>query len=135
MTTPRLPVSLLCLGTLAARAALAQSVPFTVAAGLVQSMWCGVDVPLSAAPGRYAGEATVIADGFAPVTIPLVITVRPEAVRAGGADEPWKLTRLKWLNSTIGQRNDVIRPYVPIVVSGRTLRFLGRSGSSGMRSA
>ena len=98
-----------------------------VAAGLVQSMWCGVDVPLSAAPGRYAGEATVTADGLAPVTIPLVITVRPEAVRAGGADEPWKMTRLKWLNSTIGQRNDVIRPYVPIGVSGRTLRFLGRS--------
>ena len=106
-----------------------------VAAGAVQALWCGVDVPMSAAPDTYVGQATVTAQGVAPVTVALTIVVRGDSVLAGGANEPEKLTRLKWLNSTIGQRNDVIAPYVPIVVQGRTLTFLGRSltlGASGL---
>ncbi|MCE9600597.1 MAG: DUF6067 family protein [Gemmatimonadetes bacterium] len=98
-----------------------------VAAGAVQAMWCGVDVPLGARPGVYTGDATITAVGAAPVTVRLSIVVRADSVLAGGADEPEKLTRLKWLNSTLGQRNDVIAPYTPITVSGRTLRILGRS--------
>lgn len=98
-----------------------------VAEGNVQAMWCGVDVPVNAMPGLYRGTAQVGADGEAPVTVALAITVGRDSVRAAGADEPEKMTRLKWLNSTLGQRNDVIAPYTPIVVSGRTLRFHGRS--------
>ena len=98
-----------------------------VAAGAVQALWCGVDVPTAALPGTYTGEATVSADGQPSVTVALTVVVRNATVVSGGADEPWKLTRLKWLNSTIGQRNDVIRPYVPITIVGNTLRFLGRS--------
>ncbi len=106
-----------------------------IAAGLVQAMWCGVDVPMGAKPGLYLGTAEVSADGITPVTIVLGIKVRKDSVLAGGANEPEKMTRLKWLNSTLGQRNDVIAPYTPIVVSGRTLRFLGRTltlASSGL---
>ena len=98
-----------------------------VAAGAVQALWCGVDVPLRAAPGTYTGTATVSADGVTGRAIALAITVGRDSVVAGGANEPEKLTRLQWLNSTIGQRNDVIAPYTPIVVTGRTLSFLGRS--------
>ncbi len=97
-----------------------------VPAGQVQAMWCGLDVPLRAAPGTYTGDATIIADGTAPVTVRLTVVVRADSVLAGGADEPEKLTRLRWLNSTLGQRNDVIAPYTPIAVEGRTLRILGR---------
>ena len=98
-----------------------------VAAGAVQAMWCGVDVPLNATPGLYLGTAKVSADGIQPVTIVLGITVGKNAVVASGANEPEKMTRLKWLNSTLGQRNDVIKPYTPIVVQGNTLRILGRT--------
>ena len=104
--------------------------PFTarvdVAAGRVQAMWCGVDVPMRAVPGTYTGDATIRAAGSAPVTVRLTVVVRADSVLAGGADEPEKLTRLRWLNSTLGQRNDVIAPYTPIEVDGRTLRILGR---------
>ncbi|HEY3286045.1 MAG TPA: glycoside hydrolase domain-containing protein [Gemmatimonadaceae bacterium] len=98
-----------------------------VAAGAVQAMWCGVDVPMDALPGIYRGTARVGAEGAAPVTIALAITVGRDSVLAGGANEPEKLTRLKWFNSTLGQRNDVIAPYTPIVVEGRVLKILGRS--------
>lgn len=98
-----------------------------VPAGNVQAMWCGIDVPNGASPGTYVGAATVTADGAAPVTVTISLVVRAVSVLAGGANEPEKMTRLKWLNSTMGQRNDVIPPYTAIVVTGRTLRFLGRS--------
>ena len=113
--------------------------PFTarvdVAAGQVQAMWAGVDVPMNAVPGTYTGDATVTAAGTAPVKVALTIVVRPDSVLVGGADEPEKLTRLAWLNSTLGHRNDVIAPYTPIAVEGRTLRILGRSitlGANGL---
>ena len=57
-----------------------------------------------------SGTATVTADGAAPVTVTVSLVVRADSVLAGGADEPEKMTRLKWLNSTLGQRNDVIAP-------------------------
>jgi hypothetical protein len=98
-----------------------------VAAGTVQAMWCGVDIPATAAPGTYTGTATLTTDGTAPTTIALTITVRPQTVTAGGANEPEKMTRLKWLNSTLGQKNDVIAPYTPIVVRGNTLTIHGRT--------
>ena len=105
--------------------------PFTarvdVASGQVQAMWCAVDVPMGTVPGTYTGTATITAVGTAPVAVRLAVVVGRDSVLHGGADEPWKLTRLAWLNSTRGHRNEVIAPYTPIVVEGRTLRILGRS--------
>jgi Family of unknown function (DUF6067) len=113
--------------------------PFTtrvhIPAARVQAMWCGVDIPASTAPGTYAGLVHIVADGEREVTIPVSLTVTAQVARAGGADEPWKLTRLTWLNSTIAQANTVIRPYTPITVRGNTLRLHGREvtlGSNGL---
>jgi len=36
------------------------------------------------------------------------------------------MTRLKWLNSTLAQQNDVIAPYTPLLVQGDTISLLGR---------
>jgi hypothetical protein len=58
-------------------------------------------------------------------------------VSDGGASEPWKQTRLGWLNSTVAQGNDVIAPYTPLQVAGTTIRLLGREvtiGSLGLPS-
>lgn len=103
--------------------------------GGVQAMWCLIDVPLDAVPGSYRGSATVRAAGLAPVTVAVTLVVGTDTVTDHGADEPWKLTRLSWLNSTRGQQNDVIAPYTPVQVSGRTLAILGRSitlGANGL---
>ncbi len=104
--------------------------PFTrtldVAAGAVQAIWCGVDVPLGAAPGRYEGQVVLTAGSAPPTTVPVSLSVAPAVVTDGGASEPWKQTRLKWLNSTLAQQNDVIAPYTPLQVEGRTVHLLGR---------
>jgi len=97
-----------------------------VPAGAVQSIWCGLDVPPDATPGGYRGTATVEVAGAPATPVTLAITVEDRVVADGGASEPWKQTRLKWLNSTLGQANDVIAPYTPLAVSGRRIDLLGR---------
>jgi Glycoside hydrolase 123, N-terminal domain len=97
-----------------------------IAEGEVQAIWCGLDVPSEASPGAYRGEAILSAPGFADLRVRLAITVLPDSAERGGADEPWKQTRLKWLNSTLAQENTVVAPYTPIVVRGRQLSILGR---------
>ncbi len=103
--------------------------PFTntvsVSKGKIQAMWCGIDVPQTAATGTYKGKATVIADGKSK-EIELQITVTNEVTKNGGIDSPEKMTRLKWLNSTLAQENTVIAPYTPLVVKDSEISLLGR---------
>ncbi len=106
--------------------------PFTktvdVPAGQVQALWCGVDIPASATPGDYTGTVTVTAKHCPPTTIRLHFTVSSVLATGGGADEPEKMTRLKWLNSTLDQDNTVIAPYTALTVQGDTvINLLGRS--------
>lgn len=104
--------------------------PFTtrvdVAQGRVQPLWMGLDVPASAKPGVYRGEVTVSADSVAAQSIPLVITVGDGEAVAHGDDDPFKLTRLRWLNSTLAQDDSVVKPLTPIETRGDTLDILGR---------
>lgn len=97
----------------------------SVSKGKIQAMWCGIDVPQTAATGTYSGKATVIADGKSK-EITLQITVSNEVTKNGGIDSPEKMTRLKWLNSTLAQENTVIAPYTPLVVKDAEISLLGR---------
>jgi hypothetical protein len=105
--------------------------PFTkvvdVPAGQVQALWCGIDIPASTVSGLYSGIVTVTAKNCAPRTVQLRITVSDSVAADGGAGDPLKMTRLKWLNSTMAQENTVIAPYTPIRIDGDTLiSLLGR---------
>lgn len=97
----------------------------SVSKGKVQAMWCGVDVPETAVAGTYTGKATVIADGKSK-EITLQIKVTNEVTKNGGIDSPEKMTRLKWLNSTLAQENTVIAPYTPLEIKGSEISLLGR---------
>jgi hypothetical protein len=97
-----------------------------IPAGKVQALWCGVDVPAGTAPGDYSGTVTIITRQLVQRT-PLHITVSNKISADGGAGHPEKMTRLKWLNSTLAQENTVIAPYSPLRVQGDTLiSLLGR---------
>jgi len=104
--------------------------PFTsrvdVAQGRVQALWMGLDVPAAAKPGVYHGEVTVSADGVAAQSIPLAITVGEGDAVAHGDDDPSKLARLRWLNSTLAQDDTVVKPLTLIAVTGDRLGILGR---------
>ena len=92
----------------------------------IQALWCGIDVPVNTIAGTYKGKAVVKAAGIPAETINITITVTNQVAVNGGENEPWKQTRLKWLNSTLAQENKVIAPYTPLKAEGKTINFLGR---------
>ena len=48
-----------------------------------------------------------------------------------GDSEPWKHSRLRWLDSTIASDHEIVAPFTPLEVEGPTTRFLGRSVTLG----
>jgi hypothetical protein len=104
--------------------------PFTtrldIAQGRVQPLWLGLDVPASAKPGIYRGTITLSADGLPAQQVPLAITVGAGEAVAHGDDDPFKLTRLRWLNSTLAQDNQLVKPFTAVTVHGEKLGILGR---------
>lgn len=98
----------------------------TVPAGKIQALWCGVNVPDNAVAGVYKGTVMIRPAGMPAVPVRLNITVTNKQAVNGGVNEPWKQTRLKWLNSTLAQQNEVIAPYLPLELKDNTISLLGR---------
>ena len=93
----------------------------------VQPLWCLVDVPQNALPGKYFGKVIVTSDNNSLAKeINIELVVKNETAKNHGVNEPWKMTRLKWLNSTMAQANTVIAPYTPLRISGNIISLLGR---------
>jgi len=106
------------------------AVPFTktidVAKGKIQALWCGIDVPQNVVPATYSGKVTITINGKPAKEIQVSIKVNNQLLKDGGVNEPWKMTRLRWLNSTLAQDNTVIAPYTPLIVKDNTISLLGR---------
>jgi hypothetical protein len=94
--------------------------------GNVQAMWCLVNIPIKTAAGNYTGTVTVKAIGVPATIIPISISVKNQTALNGGVNHPELQTRLTWLNSTLAQQNDVIKPYIPLKVDDKTISLLGR---------
>ncbi|NSL89570.1 hypothetical protein ECE50_022200 [Chitinophaga sp. Mgbs1] len=97
-----------------------------IAGGKVQALWCGIDVPASAAAGTYKGIVTIHPEGMPAMPVRLTLTVTNKPAVNSGFNEPWKQTRLKWLNSTLAQDNAVIAPYTPLEMKDSVISLLGR---------
>ncbi len=95
--------------------------------GNVQPLWCLINIPENISPGKYSGKVRVIAsNNSSSKEINITLVVTNEIAKNHGADEPWKMTRLTWLNSTMAQDNTVIAPYTALKVSGKEISLLGR---------
>jgi hypothetical protein len=94
--------------------------------GHIQAMWCLVNIPAETKPGKYVGTATITAVGLPAREIKITLNVSDKLLKDKGISEPWKQTRLAWLNSTMAQQNAVIKPYIPLKVEGNTISLLGR---------
>ncbi len=97
-----------------------------VAKGDVQAMWCLVNVPATTLAGTYEGYVIVSAKNAENTKIGIRLTVDKAVAVKGGVNEPWKQTRLTWLNSAIAQKNEVIKPYIPLIVKDNSIALLGR---------
>lgn len=89
--------------------------------GDVQALWCGVQIPETAAAGVYHGEVTVAAEGTETHTFPVSIRVTDELLEDKGDNETWRHSRLRWLNSTIGYDHHPVAPYQPMKLAGNQI--------------
>ncbi|QKJ33225.1 hypothetical protein HQ865_20695 [Mucilaginibacter mali] len=97
-----------------------------VARGDVQALWCLVNISPQTPAGNYSGTVTVKADNAAATTVKVSLQVKNQLAVKGGVNNPQLQTRLIWLNSTLAQQNDVIKPYTPLKVDDKTINLLGR---------
>lgn len=97
-----------------------------IPAGSIQPLWCSISVPVTTLPGTYKGVVTITSTGNPARRIAIELKVTSTIVSEGNAIQPWKMTRLAWLNSTMAQKNTVINPYIPLKVKGREISLLGR---------
>ena len=97
-----------------------------VAVGDVQALWCLVNIPAKTIAGTYNGTVTVKVGNAASTIVKVTVLVRSQVTVNGGVNEPWKQTRLTWLNSTLAQKNDVIKPYTPLKLDSLSISLLGR---------
>ncbi|MVZ65898.1 hypothetical protein GQF61_08505 [Sphingobacterium sp. DK4209] len=104
--------------------------------GKVQSLWCGFNIPENTEPGLYKGTLTIKAENSEPRTVQLELVVDNKNLTNKGYDEPWKMTRLPWLNSTLAHSNTILPPYTAIQLKKDSiLSILGREvilSSSGL---
>lgn len=98
----------------------------SVPKGKVQALWVGTMVPEQLTAGKYTGTVTVQAAGMKPKQVKVTLNVTDNLIANHGDNEPWRHSRLRWLNSQIGFDDEVIAPYIPLNVQDKTISLLGR---------
>ncbi|WP_368349375.1 glycoside hydrolase domain-containing protein [Parabacteroides merdae] len=94
--------------------------------GKVQALWVGTQLPKHLSAGTYQGTVTVSAANAESKTVQVSLNVSENVIANHGDNEPWRHSRLRWLNSQIGFDDEVIAPYTPLVMKDKTISCLGR---------
>ncbi len=107
-------------------------------ASTISPVWIGIQVPENTKSGSYQGRVRfrpgmLPSDSALPISYPehLAFTLKVDGppINSSGVDEAWRMARMKWLNSDIGESDETVtRPYTPVKVDeqARTLDILGR---------
>jgi hypothetical protein len=98
----------------------------TVEKGTIQPLWCGIQIPKGVPAGSYNALITVKPDGHKPSSITLDLSVTESLLTDAGDSEPWRHSRLRWLNSRIANDDKIVPPFTPMTVEGKTISCLGR---------
>jgi len=104
--------------------------PFTkivnVNKGRVQPLWFYVQMPKDA-QGSFKGTVGVSFNNAPETVASINIDVDGKVLEDGGVSDLWRMSRLSWLNSSLGIDNKIIPPYTPVKVLGDTVSILNRS--------
>jgi hypothetical protein len=98
---------------------------FDVPQGLVRPLWVGVQVPADAV-GRYEGTLTLRPENAPATALAITLDVSGAVLEDGGVSDLWRMSRLKWLDSTLGLDDEVIPPFTPLRVAGDSISCIGR---------
>ena len=98
----------------------------SIAAGHVNSLWFGVQIPIDAQPGTSLNGTITLqvrrqddTGALPPAVVVVDITVSTSSPLYDHGDaDVWRLSRLRWLDSTIGSDNSKVpQPYTPVQLS------------------
>jgi len=96
-----------------------------VQTGRIQALWMGIDLT-GIEKGNYTGSVSIVAGGEKQ-TIPLKLEVAGETVPNHGYNEGKRMSRLDWLNSTVGIDEEITKGYLPVKIEGNKVSILGRT--------
>jgi hypothetical protein len=100
--------------------------------GTVQALWLGLDIPEDTQPGIYRTKVAIGAKGIPENILELVLDIKPEVIANHGDDNPRNMTRLRWLNSTLGTDTSfIVPPFIPVALKGNEISLLGRKVTIG----
>ena len=97
----------------------------TLKPGQLQALWIGIAVP-SAAKGIFRGTAQVRVTPDKTVPVAMTLTVDGAALTDGGDSVAKNLSRLRWLDSTVGSEPTLTQPFTAVRTDARTIKVLGR---------
>lgn len=98
-----------------------------VKSGEIQALWFGIDIPEGTKQGDYIGQIIVKPEGPVSDTIYIKLKVLNEVIAIHGDDSPENMSRLRWLNSTIGtDPNFIVKPFEAVKIDDKTIRIIGR---------
>lgn len=92
----------------------------------VQAFWFGIDIPDNIKTGKYSGQLTIKADNLKEQSIGLKIRILNQKIEARGDDEPWRHSRMRWLDSKIAIDDKIVKPFIPVTVIEGNINCLGR---------
>ncbi len=99
----------------------------SVEKGRIQALWCGIQVPRDARPGVFSGTVTVAPKGYPETILAVELRVTADVLEDSGDGDPFRMSRLRWLDSTLAQDDGIVPPYTPLTIDGLTIGCLGRS--------
>jgi hypothetical protein len=93
--------------------------------GKLQALWVGVEVPATA-QGVFEGIAQVQWKPGTTVPVSITLVVEGPPLADGGDPKANNLSRLRWLDSTVGNEQTLTQPFPALQGEGRLIEVLGR---------
>ena len=97
--------------------------------GKVQALWCGVRIPKEIAPGMYQGEVKVAPAGMKSSQVMVLLEVTEDILEDAGDSDPWRHSRLRWLDSTLALDDGTVPPFTPMELNNIKVGCLGREAT------
>jgi len=94
--------------------------------GNIQPLWIGIQIPENIKAGEYKSVIRIKPANTKESEVELHLVVPEETILAHGDNDPGRLSRLRWLNSTIAEDDGIVAPYSALELNGNTVKFLGR---------
>ena len=80
--------------------------------GKVQPLWFGLQIPKESKIGTHKSFIVIKPEGMDADTVYLDINIASNTIDSYGDNNPENMSRLRWLNSTIGSEKDFIIKHI-----------------------